>query len=468
MRAIIGGLLFIAAFFARSDSYAQREYLTVHPNSRYSVEGLLVGGQVAFGSREYKQYQCRQSDTFASYMWCVRNEEKRDRQGRSYRQSTSIAHDLNGTVAYINKTLRPAFLSNEDVQNEVIRLTKHFQEKPALYAPATADRVSNALIAVWGDIRLERLNATKTRAIASGEQAQAGLLLDFLGNLKASAERNAPIFKLTGGQGFVWMASRDDPQQDVLRFFAADPSRMALNNPVATTPPEKSPPPLAPPNNAAPPPKDDSSGRRVHTGTGFFISSEGHVLTNAHVVEGCSFVNIRVGIAPRLKGQPLSADKHDDLALVKADVRSESYARIRPGVRVGEGVAAFGYPLHGVLATTGNFTLGNVSAVAGLGDDSRFLQISAPVQPGNSGGPLLDQQGNVVGIVVAKLDAIEVASIIHDVPQNVNFAIKGNVVANFLESRGLAVPIGTSMEQLTSADLADRARSISAYIECQP
>ncbi|MGI8568125.1 MAG: S1 family peptidase, partial [Methylocella sp.] len=69
-------------------------------------------------------------------------------------------------------------------------------------------------------------------------------------------------------------------------------------------------------------------------------------------------------------------------------------------------VAAFGFPLAGLLATSGNFTLGNVTAVAGLGDDTRILQISAPVQPGSSGGPLLDYSGNVVGVVEGKLNAI--------------------------------------------------------------
>ena len=65
---------------------------------------------------------------------------------------------------------------------------------------------------------------------------------------------------------------------------------------------------------------------------------------------------------------------------------------------------AFGYPLSQVLATSGNFTTGIVTALAGIGDDSRFYQISAPVQPGNSGGPLLDENGNLIGVVSSKLD----------------------------------------------------------------
>jgi S1-C subfamily serine protease len=71
--------------------------------------------------------------------------------------------------------------------------------------------------------------------------------------------------------------------------------------------------------------------------------------------------------------------------------------------------------------------------VAGIGDDTRYLQISTPVQPGNSGGPVLDQSGNVVGVVVAVINVLKVASAIDDVPQNVNFAIKSSVLTNFLE-----------------------------------
>ncbi len=87
-------------------------------------------------------------------------------------------------------------------------------------------------------------------------------------------------------------------------------------------------------------------------------------------------------------------------------------------------------------------TVGNVSAVAGLGDDTRYLQISAPIQPGNSGGPVLDENGNVVGVVVSKLNVLKVASAINDVPQNVNFAIKASVLNNFFGSDGYLTATG--------------------------
>lgn len=133
---------------------------------------------------------------------------------------------------------------------------------------------------------------------------------------------------------------------------------------------------------------------------------------------------------------------------------------------MGEGIAAFGYPLVGLLSTSGNFTVGNVSAVSGLGDDSRYLQISAPVQPGNSGGPLLDQSGNVVGVVVSKLDAIKVAAAIDDVAQNVNFAIKTNVLTKFLDSHGVNYSKVGAGQSLQPSDLAERAKSISVLIRC--
>jgi S1-C subfamily serine protease len=94
-------------------------------------------------------------------------------------------------------------------------------------------------------------------------------------------------------------------------------------------------------------------------------------------------------------------------------------------------LVSLGYPLSGLLSSDANVSVGNVSALAGLRDDSRYLQISAPVQPGNSGGPLLDASGHLVGIVTAKLDAVRLARFTGDIPQNVNFALKTEVARTF-------------------------------------
>ena len=143
-------------------------------------------------------------------------------------------------------------------------------------------------------------------------------------------------------------------------------------------------------------------------------------------------------------------------------------AALRVNIRLGEIVEAFGYPLSNLLATSGNFTLGNVTALAGLGDDSRYLQVSAPVQPGNSGGPLLDQSGNLVGIVSAKLNALNVMMATKgDIPQNVNFAIKSSVAANFLQNNNVKYETGEATQTTSPADLADQAKAMSVYVECR-
>ena len=136
-------------------------------------------------------------------------------------------------------------------------------------------------------------------------------------------------------------------------------------------------------------------------------------------------------------------------------------------IRLGEEVAAFGYPLTDVLSSSGNFTLGNVTALAGLKDDSRYLQISTPIQPGNSGGPLFDRNGNVVGVVTAKLNALQIMVATEgDIAQNVNFAIKGSVAANFLDTNRVKFTTGAADDPMPSADLADQARATSVFIQC--
>jgi S1-C subfamily serine protease len=137
-------------------------------------------------------------------------------------------------------------------------------------------------------------------------------------------------------------------------------------------------------------------------------------------------------------------------------------------VRLGEMVAAFGYPWRGLLSTTGNFTLGNVTSLTGLRDDTRYLQISTPVQPGNSGGPLLDASGNFVGVVSAKLNALFImAATEGDIPENVNFAIKSSVAATFMESNGVSFSTGVLGAALVPADLAEKAKAISTPVLCK-
>ena len=210
-------------------------------------------------------------------------------------------------------------------------------------------------------------------------------------------------------------------------------------------------------------PKEPESG--ATSGTAFFVSNDGKALTNAHVVERCQQVNMS-GDGQNGTAQVLAQDDKNDLALLATDLHPAQFANWRLSVRQGEDVVVYGFPLTGVLAAGGNVATGNVTALAGLGDDSRFLQISAPVQPGNSGGPLLDRSGSVVGIVVAKLNALGIASETGDIPQNVNFAIKASVAAAFLDAQRVVHPEGQDTASLSTPDLSERARAFTAQVVC--
>lgn len=203
------------------------------------------------------------------------------------------------------------------------------------------------------------------------------------------------------------------------------------------------------------------------SGSGFFIDSTGRFVTNAHVVSGCSSMTATNANGATASATLISDDATNDLAFLQTSVSVPAVARIRTGAKLGETVAVFGFPLNGLLATGGNFTTGNIVALAGLRDDSRHFQISAPVQPGNSGGPLIDSAANVIGVVVSKVNALRVAAVTNDIPQNINFAIKSATLASFLDARQAGYEASPATAVLSSEALADRARKFSVLVACQ-
>ena len=207
----------------------------------------------------------------------------------------------------------------------------------------------------------------------------------------------------------------------------------------------------------------------VATGSGIFIGP-GEVLTNAHVVEDCRSIKLTFVNGSPEPATVIARDEKNDLAVLhtrkKHDAAAIAAFRESPPLRTGDSVVALGYPLSGVLATGANLTVGNVSALAGIADDSRYIQMSAPVQPGNSGGPLVDTSGHVVGIVSSKLDAMRVARAIGDIPQNVNFALKADVARTFLDSKLISYKVEASTGHLSAADVGEAARPFTVYITC--
>ncbi|WP_152044558.1 serine protease [Aureimonas psammosilenae] len=183
------------------------------------------------------------------------------------------------------------------------------------------------------------------------------------------------------------------------------------------------------------------------SGSGFVVSSDGWVLTNAHVAGSCKAVMVGdKGLADKV-----IVDEANDIAAVHVGAKLGAPLPIADGMpRLGEDILALGFPLRSILADSLNVTRGNVSSLRGLSNDARYLQISAPVQPGNSGGPLVDLTGRVVGVVTAKLDAIAIADATGDIPQSINFAIRPDTTSAFLKANGIAYTSAKSSKDFGS------------------
>jgi S1-C subfamily serine protease len=204
------------------------------------------------------------------------------------------------------------------------------------------------------------------------------------------------------------------------------------------------------------------------SGTGFFISGD-TVVTNFHVINGCVELRLRKNGGDLGPARVVATSRSDDLAALRAQSPARSWFKLRTGapIKPAEPVLVFGYPLAEALSSAGNTTLGNVTALSGLRDDSRFIQISAAVQPGNSGGPVVDEAGRLMGVVVSKLNAVAIARIIGDIPQNVNFAIKGSTLVNFLEAHNISYEAADpAARELPVTQRAERAEASSIQIEC--
>gem|GEM_PF-3381592 len=197
------------------------------------------------------------------------------------------------------------------------------------------------------------------------------------------------------------------------------------------------------------------------TGTAFVVSPTGDMVTNHHVIEGCE--EVRVGEFGQVYVEAFDAD--NDLALLKArtdEPLEVAVFRSMPKVSRGEAIVVIGFPLHGTLSSFGNVTDGMISALSGYNDDFREYQFSAPIQPGNSGGPLLDRSGHVIGVVSSEL----VSESAEDVPQNVNFAIKASIVEAFLGAYGVDFSVMPSDESLEVSDIATEAEDHTFLVEC--
>ena len=223
------------------------------------------------------------------------------------------------------------------------------------------------------------------------------------------------------------------------------------------------------------------------SGSGFFVSKMGHIITNAHVVKNCNKVTVGDNANTQVPAELINTDRSNDLALLKlstlemASAKSKSLIQklgitVVPlaskgllrdeDVRLGEKVLVAGYPFGELFSNTIKVTSGIVSATRGAGDDSGQFQLDAAVQPGNSGGPIYDSGGNIVGVVISQLDKLKMAKAIGSLPENVNFGIKASTVRQFLTSSGLPSKKSERTEEKSTEQLAVIAQNQALMVMC--
>ena len=234
------------------------------------------------------------------------------------------------------------------------------------------------------------------------------------------------------------------------------------------------------------PKKQQKARPKSGSGSGFFISKLGHIITNQHVVNKCSSITVGDSIDKQVPAELLETDKRNDLALLKTTslklASSETKSLIRKlsieivplatgglmrgkDVKLGEDVLVAGFPYGDIFSKNIKVTKGIVSSTTGIKDDSGQFQLDAAVQPGNSGGPIYDKYGNIVGVVVAQLNKFKMAKAIGSLPENVNFGIKASTVKQFLNE---SIPTRWSerTKEISTTKLSEIAKKQTVMVVC--
>jgi S1-C subfamily serine protease len=173
------------------------------------------------------------------------------------------------------------------------------------------------------------------------------------------------------------------------------------------------------------------------SGSGFVISEDGYLVTNAHVVEDALRITVRIGKANYL-ATVVTNDVLNDLAVLKVE-GTHREGKFQPlplgdsaSVKLGQSVFTIGFPNLEVQGMEPKLTRGDINSLSGMRDDPRYFQVSLPTQPGNSGGPLLDGAGAVIGVVTMRLGDLAMLTQSGALPQNVNYAVKGELLRSVL------------------------------------
>lgn len=204
---------------------------------------------------------------------------------------------------------------------------------------------------------------------------------------------------------------------------------------------------------------EDNKIVAASSGTGFYVSNAGHIISNHHVIEGCDAVKLTFK-GKEITADVLAVDKMNDLAILKADITpTKIYPVATEDASLLEDIIVAGYPLGKKVSAAIKTSKGSVTALAGLGDNYSEFQTDAALNKGNSGGPIMNQKGNVVGVAVA--DYGKKAGV-----ESFNFGIKSSTLKTFANANGLKF-LPPNNRDLSNKDLGQLITEATIYLECR-
>ena len=286
----------------------------------------------------------------------------------------------------------------------------------------------------WGGSNLSLEEATQVFHRASAGICTQGCIVTHIGNEKISLEKQIEI------------AKRFYPDATVAKLFS-NKNNTIVGKPDSKIDGQKKYDWLNKYN--------DNDIIPAGSGTGFFINREGTLLTNYHVIQGCTSVALyHTGV--KYSSNILASDRTNDIAILNSSKKSNQYFKVnKDGPDLLEEIFVAGYPLGLKVSNSLKVSGGRVSSLAGYGDNYANFQIDAAMNPGNSGGPIINKKGNVVGIAVAQLtDA-----------QGFNFGIKSSTVSSFVNSNKIYFS-SPNMTEMSSRELGKLMNEATVFVEC--
>ena len=211
----------------QKQSERQEPQPTGSQSSVYAVTGVALGATGPFGSSAYREYKCGPSDQFDGFTWCQKTRKEKERRG-TFSATYSILHTRDGAAVYVNRYQEPAFFGANEAANEIQRYSREIGESPLITRMPHRVGFPNGILASWGKVELEPLDDDNIKALAEGRRLTTKqYFIDFIGDFNRSAKEGLPIYRLSGGPGFVWAASFDQKGRGTLRLTAVDASALA-------------------------------------------------------------------------------------------------------------------------------------------------------------------------------------------------------------------------------------------------